>query len=143
MACLKDEIEDLNATKAPQVTFTFDYQAKCYNENVRQCCYDLLLSNVSIGIASSVICSVAKNMFGCDLDRFPSTSLLADMAVEMKQLAQMRAAEAVHIDPTTTWHTDGTTKHGRKCTGYQETTSEASVSLGTLDKMKELFGDAN
>ena len=148
IACLQEELQTL------KVPSTFNYQAKRYEDNVRQYCYDLLSSNVSIGNVSSVIRSVAKNMFDCELDRLPNTSLLADMAVEMKQLAQMRAAEAVHVDTATTLHTDGTTKHGRKFTGYQVTTGEASFSLGisemdigsaqrTLDIMKELLADVD
>ena len=92
IACLQEELQTL------KVPSTFNYQAKCYEDNVPQCCYDLLSSNVSIGNVSSVIRSVAKNMFDCELDRLPGTSLLADMAVEMKQLAQMRAAEAGHYN---------------------------------------------
>lgn len=112
----------------------------------------MLPANVSIANISPVIRSVASNLFNTSLDRLPSTILLVNMAVEMKQIAKMRAVEAIQQDPTSTLHTDATTKFGRKFTGYQVTTKEASFSLEifkmdvrstqrTLDVMLDLPSD--
>ena len=98
-----------------------------------------------------VIQSVLK-LAGVTCNRLPKRTAINDMLIEARALSQMQLAEVLTQEDHHTLHSNGTTKFGHKCLGYQASTVHDTYTLGMrevasgsaqsmLKKVKEILDD--
>ena len=104
------------------------YNKGMYNSRVRECCMLLLVSNVGIHNVETCIKAVC-DLAGCEPDRLPSKSTLANMMVEAKAVSHLQISESVPTFETNMLHSDGTTKISEKYGGLQVTTLDSCYTL--------------
>ena len=134
-AALQSELDILRAELDSATGMTEEIrtmESGKYLPAVRQCCMELLASNVGIFNVRKVVNSVLA-MVGKSAGRLPSHGLLSQMYVELKGLASLQLAEELSEEEDTTLHTDGTTKHGYKYGAYQISTKDRVYSIGMVD----------
>ena len=119
-----DIIQDLQKSK--KITLFEDGR---YVDNLRACIMELLSHNVGILKIEPVIKSVFT-LVGLEYDRFPQRTVINDMIIESRSIAQAQLAELLTDSSQTTLHSDGTSKFGHKYTSYQVSTIEGSYSVG-------------
>ena len=104
-----------------------------YNDNVRQCCMELMSFNVGMKQVEPVIKSVLHNLTNLEVTELPKLSTLASMLPEMKTLVYHQLGEELTKSSNLTLHSDGTSKFGQHYGGFQVSTSLGSYSLGLTD----------
>ena len=100
-----------------------------YNDNVRQCCMELMSFNVGMKQVEPVIKSVLHNLTNLEVAELPKLFTLASMLPEMKTLAYHQLGEELTKSSNLTLHSDGTSKFGQHYGGFQVSTSLGSYSL--------------
>ena len=143
-----DSTEAEIAGDEEEMTTIQTFDKGVYNPKVRECCMQLLASNVGIHNVNTCIEAVC-DLAGCKPDRLPSKSTLANMMVECKAMSHLQIAECVPVFETNALHSDGTTKFGEKYGGLQVTTPESCYTLclttmkaGGANDFKELLTNA-
>ena len=116
---------------------TFFKEGK-YVDSVRVCVMELLTNGVPVRRVETVLKTVLK-MVGVSYDRLPKHSIVNNMLAEARGLAHLQLAEQLTEAPSSTLHSDGTSKFGQKYLGFQVATNEDSYTIG----LKEVAsGDA-
>ena len=109
-----------------------------YVDSVRVCVMELLTNGVPVRRVETVLKTVLK-MVGVSYDRLPKHSIVNNMLAEARGLAHLQLAEQLTEAPSSTLHSDGTSKFGQKYLGFQVATNEDSYTIG----LKEVAsGDA-
>ena len=101
--------------------------------------------NLDVETCIKAVCDLA----GCEPDRLPSKSTLANIMVEAKAVSHGQIAECIPTFDTNMLHSDGTTKFGEKYGGLQVTTPDScyilcltTMKAGGTNNFKELLSDA-
>lgn len=156
--CLESEIDRLRSDlEVLQVDYKEQQQkekfethihGQLYNDNVRQCCLELLSMNVGIHQVSPIITCVLKNLTNQEIDTLPSNRTLVRMLTELKFLSYQQLADSLQQCENITLHSDGTCKFGQHYTSFQISTGTSTYSLGlsqmlsgTAKQTLELFKD--
>ena len=83
-----------------------------YQDNIRQCCMELLSLNISVLNIEPVIRSVLKHIADFSVIKLPQKATLVRMSAEMKGIAYNQLAEQLEREEDLTIHSDGTSKFG-------------------------------
>lgn len=102
-------------------------------DGVRQCCIELLSTNVATKQVEPVIRSVPRNNASFEVDALPKPSTLSGMLAEMKCITYQQISEEVSKCDNVTLHSDGTSKFGEHYTSYQISTDSSVYSLGLCE----------
>ena len=123
-----------------------------YNDNVCQCCLELLSMNVGIHQVNPIIRCVLKNLTNKEIDTLPTAPTLVRMLTELKFLSYQQLADELQHCENITLHSDGTSKFGQHYGSFQISTDTSAYSLGlsqmltgsaqqTLDLFKDILSD--
>ena len=128
----RDELSERLSQVESKVVATKTHK-QLYNDNVRQCCMELMSFNVGMKQVEPVIKSVLHNLTNLEVAELPKLPTLVSMLPEMKTLAYQQLGEELTKSSNLTLHSDGTSKFSQHYEGFQVSTSLGSYSLGLTE----------
>ena len=151
MQALRTEYEEMRS-KVEDIKIETHVHGQLYNDNVHQCCYELLSMNVGIHQVDPIIRSVLLNIAGMEVEKLPKPATLVRMLTELKCLSYQQIADELQDCKNITLHSDGTSKFGQHYGSFQISTDTTAYSLGlsemltgsaqqTLDLLKQILND--
>ena len=113
---------------------TKERKIKC-QDNIRQCCMELLSLNVSVLNIEPVTLFVLKHTAYFSVKKLPQKATLVRMLAEMKGIAYNQLAEELEMEENLTIHSDGTSKFGEHYHSFQISTPTTSYTLGLAEML--------
>ena len=128
----RDELSERLSQVESKVVGTKTHK-QLYNDNVRQCCMELMTFNVGMKQVEPVIKSVLHNLTDLEVAELPKLPTSVSMLPEMKTPAYQQVGKELTESSNLTLHSDGTSKYGQHYGGFQVSTSLGCYYLGLTE----------